>query len=96
MRLPSKPNDMTNEFLEAVEKEAVRPGAVFSGALVKVLTDQIRSEWQYIADLRKNVSEVYDHVTNGRVSNPNPAARGVIAQYDEALSEHLDAEARWR
>jgi len=90
MQLPSDPTQMTDEFLNAVEREAAKPGSVFSGRLVKVLVDQIRAEWADIASLSDNVSHVYDHVTGGMVSKPNTVSRDVIAMADEYIAKVVE------
>lgn len=87
--LPENTTDMREEHLDKLECLASEPGSVFSGKVVIRLIAQIRAEWHDVSAMCSEVSQVYDHVTGGRVSKPNTIAADVIEQADSYFWSHL-------
>lgn len=56
--------------------------------------DQVKRELHDYANMMKEVSEVYDHVTGGRISKPNTLAFEVISEADEHMQFWIDEAAR--
>jgi hypothetical protein len=52
--------------------------------------DQVMRELSDYSGLMRRAAEVYEHVTGGRISKPETAARAVIQQHDEHVMEAVE------